>query len=80
MVLLRRVVAGKVETQLIVGEFHPKAYPKAAQGRGALRRAERLQSDRDAGFGWRRQDGSRDRLALLRRRRDNDLPVRPEKG
>ena len=26
MVLLRRVVAGKVETQLIEGEFHPKAY------------------------------------------------------
>jgi hypothetical protein len=25
MVLLRRVVAGKVETQLIAGEFHPKA-------------------------------------------------------
>jgi hypothetical protein len=34
MVLLRRVVAGKVETQLIVGEFHPKAYPKAAQEEG----------------------------------------------
>ena len=26
MVLLRRVVAGKVESQLIEGEFHPKAY------------------------------------------------------
>jgi len=26
MVLLRRVVAGKVETQLVEGEFHPKAY------------------------------------------------------
>jgi hypothetical protein len=25
-VLLRRVVAGKVETQLVEGEFHPKAY------------------------------------------------------
>ena len=34
MVLLRRVVARKVETQLIVGEFHPKAYPKAAQEEG----------------------------------------------
>ena len=34
MVLLRRVVAGKVETQLIVGEFHPKAYPKAAEEEG----------------------------------------------
>jgi len=34
MVLLRRVVAGKVETQLITGEFHPKAYPKAAQEEG----------------------------------------------
>jgi FG-GAP repeat protein len=26
MVILRRVVAGKVETQLVEGEFHPKAY------------------------------------------------------
>ena len=26
MVLLRRVVAGKVETQMVAGEFHPKAY------------------------------------------------------
>src|SRR6266699_1508089 len=26
MVLLRRVVAGKVETQLVEGEFHPKGY------------------------------------------------------
>src|SRR5262245_59678457 len=26
MVLLRRVVAGRVETQLVEGEFHPKAY------------------------------------------------------
>jgi hypothetical protein len=26
MVLLRRVIAGKVETQLVEGEFHPKAY------------------------------------------------------
>jgi hypothetical protein len=26
MVLLRRVVAGKVETQVVEGEFHPKAY------------------------------------------------------
>jgi len=34
MVLLRRVVAGNVETQLIVGEFHPKAYPKGAQEEG----------------------------------------------
>ncbi len=25
-VLLRRIVAGKVETQLVEGEFHPKAY------------------------------------------------------
>ena len=31
MVLLRRVVAGKVETQLVAGEFHPKAY----QGKGS---------------------------------------------
>ena len=34
MVLLRRMVAGKVETQLIVGEFYPKAYSKAAQEKG----------------------------------------------
>src|SRR6266545_1489345 len=34
MVILRRVVAGKVETQLIEGEFYPKAYPKAAQEEG----------------------------------------------
>lgn len=34
MVLLRRVVTGKVETQLIAGEFYPKAYPKAAQEEG----------------------------------------------
>ena len=34
MVLLRRVVAGKVETQLIAGEFYPKAYPKAAREEG----------------------------------------------
>jgi len=26
MVILRRVFAGKVETQLVEGEFHPKAY------------------------------------------------------
>jgi len=34
MVLLRRVVAGKVETQLVEGEFYPKAYPRAAQDEG----------------------------------------------
>ena len=34
MVLLRRVIAGKVETQLIEREFYPKAYPKAAQDEG----------------------------------------------
>jgi hypothetical protein len=34
MVLLRRVIAGKVETQLIEGEFYPKDYPKAAQDEG----------------------------------------------
>jgi hypothetical protein len=28
MVLLRRVVAGKAETQLVAGEFHPKAYQR----------------------------------------------------
>jgi hypothetical protein len=79
MVLLRRVVAGKVETQLIVGEFY-QGLSEGRTRRGALQRAERLQSDRDAGFGWRRQNGSRGRLALLRRRRDNDLPVRSKKS
>ena len=34
MVLLRRVVSGKIETQLVKGEFYPKAYPKAAQEEG----------------------------------------------
>jgi hypothetical protein len=34
MVLLRRVVVGKVETQLVEGEFHLNAYPKAAQEEG----------------------------------------------
>ena len=48
--------------------------------RGALRRAKRLQSDRHARREWRRQNGSRDPFALLRRRRDNDLPVRSEEG
>ena len=36
MVLLRRVVSGKIETQLVKGEFYPKAYPKAAQEEGRL--------------------------------------------
>ena len=34
MVLLRRVVAGKVESQLIEGEFYPNPYPKAAADEG----------------------------------------------
>lgn len=34
MVLLRRVVAEKVETQLVEGEFYPKAYSKAAEEEG----------------------------------------------
>ena len=38
MVLLRRVVAGKVETQLVAGEFHPKAYPEGHNERRALTR------------------------------------------
>ena len=29
MVLLRRVVSGKLETQLVEGEFYPKACPNA---------------------------------------------------
>jgi hypothetical protein len=76
MVILRRAVAGKVETQLVEGEFHPKAY--ASHGR-QLRRAERLQSDRCAGFGRRRQNGGRRGFAILRRRSRDNLPVRSEK-
>jgi hypothetical protein len=34
MVLLRKVVAGKVATQLVKGEFYPKAFSKAAQEEG----------------------------------------------
>jgi len=34
MVLLRRAVSAKIETQLVKGEFYPKAYPKAAQEEG----------------------------------------------
>ena len=53
---------------------------KGRTRRGTLRRAERLQSDRDIGLGWRRQNGSRNPFALLRRRRDNNLSVRSEEG
>ena len=67
MVLLRRVVAGKLETQLIVGEFYPQGLSEGRTRRGALRRAECLQSDRGSRSGWRRQNGSRRRLELLRR-------------
>ena len=78
MVLLRRVVAGKVETQLIVGEFYPKAYPKAAQeeGRFDAPNAYKVIATLDLdGDGKMEVVG---RLALLRRRRDNDLSVRSE--
>ena len=80
MVLLRRVVAGKVETQLIVGEFYPKAYPKAAQeeGRFDAPNAYKVIATLDLDG-----DGKMEvviELALLRRRRDNDLSVRSEKG
>ena len=77
MVLLRRVVAGKVETQLIVGEFYPKAYPKAAQeeGRFDAPNAYKVIATLDwmATARWKSSS-----FALLRRRRDNDLPVRSE--
>ena len=80
MVLLRRMVAGKVETQLIAGEFYPKAYSKAAQEEGRFDAPNAYKVIATSGFGWRRQNGSRRRLGLLRRRRDNDLPVRSEEG
>lgn len=48
MVLLRRVVAGKVETQLMEGEFYPKAYTKAPE----FNAAKCLQCRRSFGSGW----------------------------
>jgi hypothetical protein len=77
MVLLRRVVAGKVETQLIVGEFYPKAYPKSAQEEGRFNAPNAYKVITTLEFGWRRQNGNRSRLELLRRRNDDDLSVRP---
>ena len=77
MVLLRRVVAGKVETQLVEGEFHPKAY---VSKEGSFDAPSHSQSDRDSGSGRGREDGGRRRLELLRRRRDHDLSLRPEEG
>ncbi len=62
MVLLRRVVAGKVETQLIAGEFYPKAYSKAAQEEERFDAPNAVQSNRHARRGWRRQNGSRHRI------------------
>ena len=53
MVLLRRVMTGKVETQLVEGEFYPKAYPKATEDDASFN-AKRLQSDRRARSGRRR--------------------------
>ena len=81
MVLLRCVVAGKVETQLIVGEFYPKAYPKAAQEEGRFNAPNAYKVIARSGSGWRRQNGSRRGFELLRRRSDNDLSLRgKEKG
>jgi hypothetical protein len=45
-----------------------------------LRRSQCVQSDCDAGFGRRRQNGTRGWLELLRRRRDHNLSLRPEKS
>ena len=56
IVLLRRVVSGKVETQLVEGEFHPKAYVRKEDSFDA---PNALQSDRCTRSRRRRKDGDR---------------------
>ena len=67
IVLLRRVVAGKVETELIAGEIHAKDESSAPN---CLRDSGRARSKR------RRQARGHRPLAILRRRGDHDLPLR----
>src|SRR5436190_1468466 len=73
MVLLRRVAAGKVETQLVEDEFHPKAYLRTGDSfdaPNAYKVIATLDLDGDG------KNGSRGRLELLRRRSNHDLSVR----
>jgi hypothetical protein len=62
MVLLRRVVAGKVGNAIDCRRILSQGLPEGRTRRGALQRDERLQSDRDAGSGWGRQNGNRRRI------------------
>jgi hypothetical protein len=62
MVLLRRVVAGNVGNAIDCRRILSQRLPEGRTRRGALQRAERLQSDRDAGSGWGRQNGNRRRI------------------
>lgn len=77
MVLLRRVVSGKVETQLVEAEFHPKAYVRKEDSFDAPNAYKVITGP---GSGWRRQHGNRGRLELLRRRSDHHLLLRYKKG
>jgi len=73
MMLLRRVVAGKVETQLVEGEFHPKAYLRTEDSfdaPNAYKVIATLDLDGDG------EAGGRGELELLRRRSDHDLSLR----
>ena len=76
MVLLRRVVAGKVETRLIGGEFHPKAYLRKGDSFDAPNAYKVIAAlDLDG-------DGKMEVVVgfeLLRGRSNHDLSLRPEK-
>jgi hypothetical protein len=45
-----------------------------------IQRAKCLQSRRSFGFGWRRQNGGRRRIKILRRRSDDDSSLESEQG
>jgi hypothetical protein len=79
MVLFRRVVSGKLETQLVEGEFYPKAYPNATGDNARFNAPNAYKVIAVSRPGWRREDGNRRRLEL-RGRRDHDLSLRPEEG
>ena len=75
MVLLRRVVAGKVETQLVEASFTRKLTSE----RKTASTPERLQGPRRARSRWRRQNGNRCGLELLRRRRGHLYRCNPKR-
>ena len=62
MVLLRRVVLEKSETQLLVGEFYPKAYPKAAQEEGRFNAPNAYKVIATLDLEGGRQNGNRRRI------------------